>query len=79
MLIFPPLSKVERDRGDKFPQIDLPKQLTRYESRPDLPQTSQEGEGECMLALLFLVVAVLSVVGALAIVVGLYLLARRWL
>jgi hypothetical protein len=35
--------------------------------------------GECMLAMLFWVVAVLSVVGVLAIVRGLYLLARRWL
>src|SRR5215203_6653181 len=44
-LIFPPLSKVERDPGDKFTKIDLPKQLTRYESSSDLTQTSQEGEG----------------------------------
>src|SRR5829696_7394535 len=45
MLIFPPLSKVERDPGNEFPQTDLLKQLTRYESSPDLPQTSQESEG----------------------------------
>jgi hypothetical protein len=32
-----------------------------------------------MLAMLFWVVAVLSVVGVLATVGGLYLLARRWL
>jgi hypothetical protein len=35
--------------------------------------------GECMLAMLFWVLAALAVVGALAIVWGLYLLARRWL
>ena len=35
--------------------------------------------GECMLAMLFWVLAVLSVVGALAFVGGLYLLARRWI
>src|SRR5215211_3509180 len=33
--------------------------------------------GECMLAMLFWVLAALAVVGALAIVWGLYLLARR--
>ena len=35
--------------------------------------------GECMLAMLFWVLAALAVVGTLAIVGGLYLLARRWL
>ena len=36
--------------------------------------------GECMLAMLFFwVLAPLAVVGALGIVWGLYLLARRWL
>jgi hypothetical protein len=35
--------------------------------------------GECILAMLFWVLAALAVVGALAIVWGLYLLARRWL
>src|SRR5215217_51130 len=35
--------------------------------------------GEWMLAMLFWVLAALAVVGALAIVWGLYLLARRWL
>jgi hypothetical protein len=35
--------------------------------------------GECMLAMLFWVLAALAVVGALAIVWGLYLLVRRWL
>src|SRR5215204_3914767 len=35
--------------------------------------------GECMLAMLFWVLAALAVVGALAIVWGLYLLTRRWL
>ena len=35
--------------------------------------------GECMLAMLFWVLATLAVVGALAIVWGLYLLVRRWL
>jgi hypothetical protein len=34
---------------------------------------------ECMLAMLFWVLAALAVVGALAIVWGLYLLAHRWL
>jgi hypothetical protein len=34
---------------------------------------------ECILAMLFWVLAVLAVVGVLAIVGGLYLLARRWL
>jgi hypothetical protein len=34
---------------------------------------------ECMLAMLFWVLAALAVVGALAIVWGLYLLVRRWL
>jgi hypothetical protein len=34
---------------------------------------------ECMLAMLFWVLAALAVVGALAIVWGLYLLGRRWL
>ncbi len=34
---------------------------------------------ECMLAMLFWVLAALAVVGALAIVWGLYLMARRWL
>jgi hypothetical protein len=41
------------------------------------PTASERGEG--MLAMLFWVLAVLSVVGVLAIVRGLYLLARRWL
>ena len=40
--------------------------------------TASERE-ECMLAMLFWVVAVLSVIGVLALVRGLYLLARRWL
>jgi hypothetical protein len=35
--------------------------------------------GECISAMLFWVVAVLSVVGAVVIVWGLYLLAQRWL
>src|SRR5215213_89005 len=35
--------------------------------------------GECMLAMLFWVLAALAVAGALAIVWVLYLLARRWL
>ena len=35
--------------------------------------------GGCMLAMLCWVLAALAVVGALAIVWGLYLLARRWL
>ena|SRR5215211_8889409 len=35
--------------------------------------------GECILAMLFWVLAALAVVGALAIVWGLYLLVRRWL
>jgi hypothetical protein len=35
--------------------------------------------GECILAMLFWVLAALAVVGALAIVWGLYLLTRRWL
>src|SRR5215208_974638 len=35
--------------------------------------------GECMLAMLFWVLAGLAVVGALAIDWGLYLLVRRWL
>jgi hypothetical protein len=35
--------------------------------------------GECMLAMLFWVLAALAVVGALAIVWVLYLLVRRWL
>jgi hypothetical protein len=35
--------------------------------------------GECMLAMPFCVLAALAVVGALAIVWGLYLLVRRWL
>ena len=35
--------------------------------------------GECMLAMLFWVLAVLAVVGALAIVWVQYLLVRRWL
>jgi hypothetical protein len=35
--------------------------------------------GECMLAMLFWVLAALAVIGALAIVWGLYLLVRRWL
>ena len=34
---------------------------------------------ECMLSMLFWVLAALAVVGALAIVWGLYLLAHRWL
>jgi hypothetical protein len=40
------------------------------------PTASERGE---MLAMLFWVLAALAVVGALAIVWGLYLLARRWL
>jgi 2-phospho-L-lactate guanylyltransferase (CobY/MobA/RfbA family) len=40
--------------------------------------TASERE-ECMLAMLFWVLAALAVVGALTIVWGLYLLARRWL
>jgi hypothetical protein len=35
--------------------------------------------GECMLAMLFWVLAALAVVGVLAIVWMLYLLVRRWL
>ena len=35
--------------------------------------------GECILAMLFWVLAALAVVGALAIVWGLYVLVRRWL
>ena len=35
--------------------------------------------GGCMLAMLLWVLAALAVVGALAIVWGLYLLVRRWL
>jgi hypothetical protein len=35
--------------------------------------------GECTLAMLFWVLAALAVVGALAIVWGLYLMVRRWL
>jgi hypothetical protein len=41
------------------------------------PTASERGEG--MLAMLLWVLAVLAVVGALAIVWGLYLLVRRWL
>jgi hypothetical protein len=41
------------------------------------PTASERGEG--MLAMLFWVVAVLSVVGVLVIVGRLYLLTRRWL
>ena len=41
------------------------------------PTASERGEG--MLAMLFWVLAALAVVGALAIVWGLSLLARRWL
>jgi hypothetical protein len=41
------------------------------------PTASERGEG--MLAVLFWVLAALAVVGALAIVWGLYLLASRWL
>ena len=41
------------------------------------PTASERGES--MLAMLFWVLAALAVVGALAIVWGLYLLARRWL
>jgi hypothetical protein len=41
------------------------------------PTASERGEG--MLAMLFWVLAALAVVGALAIVWGLYLLVRRWL
>jgi len=40
--------------------------------------TASERE-ECMLAMLFWVLAALAVVGALAIDWGLYLLVRRWL
>jgi hypothetical protein len=42
-----------------------------------VPDSKRE-RGECMLAMLFWVLAALAVVGALAIVWGLYLLARRW-
>ena len=41
------------------------------------PTASERGEG--MLAMLFWVLVALAVVGALAIVWGLYLLVRRWL
>jgi hypothetical protein len=41
------------------------------------PTASERGES--MLAMLFWVLAALAVVGALAIVWGLYLLVRRWL
>jgi hypothetical protein len=41
--------------------------------------TRQQAREECMLAMLFWVLAALAVVGALAIVWGLYLLASRWL
>jgi hypothetical protein len=41
------------------------------------PTASERWEG--MLAMLFWVLAALAVVGALAIVWGLYLLVRRWL
>jgi hypothetical protein len=34
---------------------------------------------ECILAMLFWILAALAMVGVLAIVGGLYLLARRWL
>ncbi len=40
--------------------------------------TASEGR-RCILAMLFWVIAVLSVVGVLAIVWGLYMLVRRWL
>ncbi len=42
-----------------------------------VPDSKREKGG--MLAMLFWVLAALAVVGALAIVWGLYLLARRWL
>jgi hypothetical protein len=42
-----------------------------------VPDSKRERGG--MLAMLFWVLAALAVVGALAIVWGLYLLARRWL
>jgi hypothetical protein len=45
---------------------------------PVVPDSKRE-RGECMLAMLFWVLAGLAVVGALAIDWGLYLLARRWL
>ena len=41
--------------------------------------TASESWGVHVLAMLFWVLAALAVVGALAIVWGLYLLARRWL
>jgi hypothetical protein len=41
--------------------------------------TASDIRGECILAMLFWVIAVLSVAGAFAIVWGLYLLVRRWL
>ena len=43
-----------------------------------VPNSKRE-RGECMLAMLFWVVAALAVVGALAIVWGLYLFLLRWL
>ena len=42
-------------------------------------QTASDVRGECILAMLFWVIAVLSLAGAFAIVWGLYLLVRRWL
>ena len=43
-----------------------------------VPDSKRE-RGECMLAMLFWVLAALAVVGVLAIVWVLYLLVRRWL
>jgi hypothetical protein len=43
-----------------------------------LHPTASDG-GECIVAMLFWLVAVLSVVGVLAVVWGMYLLFRRWL
>jgi hypothetical protein len=43
-----------------------------------LNPTASDG-GECIVAMLFWVVAVLSVVGVLAVVWAMYLLFRRWL
>jgi hypothetical protein len=46
---------------------------------PILLYPTASERGECMLAMLFWVLAALAVVGVLAIVWGLYLLLRRWL
>jgi hypothetical protein len=42
------------------------------------PMAASDG-GERIVTMLFWVVAVLSVVGVLAVVWGLYLMARRWM